>query len=156
MLFLLWLILSGMTQIFLVVAGIIACGLCVYIGKFLNLNAKQRAKFSTLRITYYLTWLVKEIAKADWQIVKIILEEKINLQQHLVKIKTKQKYDMTKTIFANSITLTPGTITVETLEGKNETSEFIIHTLAKKTDNPQNNIDELLDMETKVCKLERP
>ena len=147
--------LSGMTQTFLMGAGIISIALCIYIQNFIKINSQQKPKINKLRITKYTFWILKEIAKADWEMVKIILDEKINIQQQIIKLKVNQKFDITKTILANSITLTPGTITIETLQTQNNENQFLIHAIAKKSDDPKNTINELNKMERKVTELEK-
>lgn len=117
---------------------------------YLNLHPKQNAKISKLRITYYMFWIIKEVAKADWEIVKLILDETKNTKQKIFKINVNQKYDITKTILANSITLTPGTITIETLE-----NEFIIHSLTSVDKNNETIRNELRQMEQNVARLEK-
>jgi len=68
--------------------------------------------------------LIKEIFIANIQVAKVVLNPKIHISPCLVKFKTNLKGNMCKTILANSITLTPGTITVS-LDG----DEFMVHCL---------------------------
>ena len=64
------------------------------------------------RALVYFPWLVFEITKANWDVAKIILSPKMNIQPHIFKTKASQKSDVGLTTYANSITLTPGTVTI--------------------------------------------
>ena len=56
--------------------------------------------------------LIKEIIVSNFHVAKIVLSPQIAISPQIVIIKTKIKSDFHKTIFANSITLTPGTLTI--------------------------------------------
>jgi len=75
----------------------------------------------------YITLLVKEIWIANIQVAILVLKPEIKLDSGYFRYKTKLKTDFGKMVFANSITLTPGTITVD-IEG----DELIIHYLTSK------------------------
>lgn len=68
--------------------------------------------------------LIKEIFIANIHVAMVILSPNINTSPCLIKFKTNLKTDMSKAILANSITLTPGTITVD-VNG----DEFTVHCL---------------------------
>ena len=74
----------------------------------------------------YWPWLVKEIVKSAWQVSTVILQPRLPVSPTLVRIPTTQKTDVGRTTFANSITLTPGTISVEV--GRNE---ILVHALTR-------------------------
>lgn len=75
-----------------------------------------------LRFLKYFAWLLAEIAKANWAVTKLILAPGARLNQHMFFVPATQKSDVAQVTFANSITLTPGTITVETEPGR-----FLVH-----------------------------
>ncbi len=81
------------------------------------------------RFIGYLAWLLVEIAKANWAVTRIILSPKMPIRQHLFAVPYSQKSDLGQVIFANSITLTPGTISVET-----EPGHFLVHAVAYSED----------------------
>lgn len=57
--------------------------------------------------------LIYEIWKAAWQVVRIVLSRQMVLSPTLTRTVTKLKTDRMRVLFANSITLTPGTLTVQ-------------------------------------------
>ena len=60
----------------------------------------------------YIIKLIKEILISNFNVAKIVLSPKLIISPKIVVINTKVKSDFYKTIFANSITLTPGTLTI--------------------------------------------
>lgn len=61
----------------------------------------------------YWSWLFIEIVKANFDVAKCVLFPKKYLRPSMFATKATQKDDMGKVIYANSITLTPGTVTVD-------------------------------------------
>lgn len=72
---------------------------------------------------YYL-WLTKEIIQSNISVVKHIWLGNESISPTLKRIKISQKTDMGKVIYANSITLTPGTVVIDLLD-----DEVIVHAL---------------------------
>ncbi len=102
-------------------------------------------QLAPLKFVGYLFWLLGEIARANWTVTKIILSRDMPIRQHLFKVYNTQKFDLAQVTFANSITLTPGTITVET-----EGDHFLVHALAF-TDN---DLVAIADMDARVTATE--
>ncbi|MDP3458433.1 MAG: Na+/H+ antiporter subunit E [Hyphomonas sp.] len=61
----------------------------------------------------YYPWLFWEVVKSNWVVIKACLRAEIDISPALVKVKTVCKSDLAKVTFANSITMTPGTVTIE-------------------------------------------
>ena len=76
----------------------------------------------------YIPWLTVEIIKANLHVFKLAMtrEGYEEMSPRIVTIKTKLKTDFAKFVFANSITLTPGTVTMS-LVG----DEFVVHAIDK-------------------------
>ncbi len=125
-LFGLWLLLSGFYDNSLLLGfGVISCVVCVYIAARMEVVDHESVPLQLkLGIVPYLFWLTAEIGKANWAITKVILSPRIKLQQRMINVPASQKTDVGRVTFANSITLTPGTITVET-----EKNGFLVHAL---------------------------
>jgi multicomponent Na+:H+ antiporter subunit E len=75
----------------------------------------------------YWPWLLKEIVKSGWQVSRIILDPRLPISPTLVRFKPSQKTTVALATHANSITLTPGTITVEA-----DSEEFLVHALTRE------------------------
>ncbi len=66
-----------------------------------------------LGLARYLPWLTLEIVKSSLTVARLILHPKMPISPGLVRVRATQKTDLGRSIFANSITLTPGTITLD-------------------------------------------
>ena len=73
--------------------------------------------------------LAVEIAKSNIAVTKTILSSSMPIKQNLFNVPYTQRTDLGQVIFANSITLTPGTVTVETEDG-----HFLVHALSYSHD----------------------
>ena len=80
-----------------------------------------------LRWIRYGPWLVWQITKANWAVARIILKPSLPIQPRLMRIKVSQESDLAKVIYANSITLTPGTVTLDIRE-----DQFLVHALTEE------------------------
>ncbi|MFL2529136.1 MAG: Na+/H+ antiporter subunit E [Candidatus Azotimanducaceae bacterium] len=97
------------------------------------------------RYPLYLFWLAREVVLSNILLAKIILAPKILLHRQIIYTKTYQSSDLAKTLYANSVTLTPGTLTIDIAE-----EGFLVHSLAKAfTDDIRSN-----KMNLRVAKLE--
>ncbi|MEL6857705.1 MAG: Na+/H+ antiporter subunit E [Pseudomonadota bacterium] len=83
------------------------------------------------QILAYWAWLLVEIFKANWVVIKACLKATIDINPALVKVKTGCESDLARTVFANSITLTPGTVSVE-VEG----NKILVHALYEDAAGP--------------------
>lgn len=127
--FLLWLIFNGRITFEIIVAGaFISFMLDVFIRKVLRLNLTARNLFMAVKIlphiAVYVIVLLVEIIRSNLAITKLVLSPQLDVEPCLVKFRTGLKTDAARVALANSITLTPGTITVS-LEGDN----LLVHAL---------------------------
>ncbi len=83
------------------------------------------AHLGLVRVLLYALWLSKEIVKANIVAAKIILSPTMPLRRNLVLVPADQKSELGRVIFANSITLTPGTVAVRL-----QNREILVHELA--------------------------
>lgn len=122
-----WLALSGhYTPTFIVVGAICAVLIVTYSVRMSVVDEEGHPVHLALRAITYWPWLMVEIAKAAWDVTRIILSPSLPISPTMIKIKAEQKTGLGVSIFANSITLTPGTISVD-VEG----GEILVHALSK-------------------------
>ena len=128
-LFAFWLLLSGHYTPFLLAAGFASSLLIVWFSdRFMSvLDREGHPIHLTLNAFSYWPWLFWEIAKAAWDVTKRILDPRLPISPALVHLKAGQHSDVGRVIYANSITLTPGTITME-LEG----DDLLVHALTRE------------------------
>lgn len=112
-LFVFWLMLSGHYEPFLIVLGILSCAICLYMASRMRIIDSETHPVHLLaRAPRYFTWLAVEIIKSAWTVTAIILSPRLPISPTVVKVAPTQKTSLGVTIFGNSITLTPGTVTV--------------------------------------------
>lgn len=62
----------------------------------------------------YLPWLFLEIVKANLDVAARILSPRLPIRPRMITVRASQRGDVARVIYANSITLTPGTVSVDT------------------------------------------
>lgn len=127
--FLLWIIFNGRVTTEIVLFGLaIAAVLYWFICKFMDFSPRRELAY--LRkggyLLQYLYHLVKEIIIANFATMKLVCAAGRVVEPVLIEFETHFKSDTSRFLLANSITLTPGTITVA-VEG----DRFIVHCLDK-------------------------
>jgi multicomponent Na+:H+ antiporter subunit E len=141
-----WLLLSGMFTPFLLAAGAASALAIALLSRRMEIADREGVPLHlTLSALSYWPWLVKEILKSGWQVIRIILDPKLPVSPTLVRFKPGQRTTMGLVTHANSITLTPGTVTVEA--GRDE---FLVHALTRE------GADGLAgsEMDRRVCRFE--
>jgi len=112
-----WIFLSGLFDLWHLPLGIISCALVAYLSNnilFKDKKVKGEHLSQLIRFILYFPWLLYQIIIANLQIAYLALHPSMSklIDPHIVKFKTKLRKDSSRVVFANSITLTPGTITV--------------------------------------------
>ncbi len=122
-----WLALSGhYTSTFIIIGAICAILIVAFSVRMSVVDEEGHPIHLALRALTYWPWLILEIAKSALNVTLIILNPKLPVSPTMVKIKAGQKTGLGVSIFANSITLTPGTISVDVTGG-----EILVHALSR-------------------------
>ncbi len=121
-----WISLSGHYTPLLLSLGAVSCVLVVYLSMRMEVVDSEGVPLHVAgRFLAYLPWLMKEVFVANIVVAKTILHPKMPISPRMVVFHGSQDTDLGRAIFANSITLTPGTITTG-VHGQ----EFQIHALS--------------------------
>jgi len=146
-LFGLWLLLSGIYKPLIIGFGIVSVLVVMFVARRMDAVDDDRIKIDLkpFEVFKYVIWLFGEIAKANWTVTKVILSPRMMTNQHLFSVNYTQKSDLAQVAFANSITLTPGTISVETESGR-----FLVHAVAYSPADDE----ALMDMDRRVSAME--
>jgi multicomponent Na+:H+ antiporter subunit E len=128
-LYLFWLLLSGYFVAFLLAAGGVCAGLVVWFARRMDVvdHEGHPVHLGSKALFSYWPWLVWEIAKSGWDVSRRILDPRLPVTPTLARFRPAQTTDLGLVIHANSITLTPGTITVEAAK-----NEFLVHALTRE------------------------
>lgn len=127
--FAIWVILNGRITLEVVLFGVlIATLMFAFICKFMDYSVKKELWLfkNFFLLLWYVIVLIVEILKANFAVVKMIFSVKYQIEPALVSFKSPLKTEFANFLLANSITLTPGTITVSS-----ENGEFVVHCLDK-------------------------
>ena len=126
-LFGLWLLLSGHYEPLLLILGLASTALVVWIAHRMDVIDHEGHPIGlTPRILLYWPWLIWEIVKANIDVMRRILDPALPISPTVVRVPASQKTELGTVIYANSITLTPGTVTID-LEGH----DLIVHALSE-------------------------
>ncbi len=120
-----WIILSGHFEPLFLGFGAASCALTVYIVRRMSrVDGESLPLKAGGRLGFYMPWLMKEIFFANLRVARLILHPKLPISPILVHYRGSQTTDLGKALYADSITLTPGTITIG-VRG----NDFHIHSL---------------------------
>ena len=135
-LFAFWLLLSGHYQASYIFIGALAAGLVTLLSNdlfYAVLRYGERTEpqirsvlLQLWRFLLYLPWLLSRIIMANVQVAYLVLHPKLPIDPGLLVFRTQMRKGMAQVTLANSITLTPGTITTSLENGR-----YIIHTLKR-------------------------
>lgn len=128
-LFAFWLFLSGMLVPFFIAAGVgSALGVAALAWRMKVADHEcHPAHLAWAALLSYWPWLAGEIIRSAWDVARRVLHPGLPISPTLVEFRPAQRSDLGLVIHANSITLTPGTITVEAEPGR-----FLVHALTRE------------------------
>lgn len=147
-LFGLWLLMSGVYKPLVIGLGAASSLLAAYVVARMAQAADSdpiEVKINPVEMIKYFAWLLVEIGKSNLAVTKAIMGRRLKIKPHFFKAPYSQKTDLGQTAFANSITLTPGTITVEIEDG-----DFWVHAIEYEN----GTLNELADMDRRVTQVE--
>lgn len=112
-----WLVWSGLYKPLLLSLGAFSCLLCVYLAHRVGFFKERSGLHLIARLPGYWLWLFVEIVKSSIDVAKIVLNPKLPISPTVVELKAKPKGPIGQAILGNSITLSPGTVTLDVHEG---------------------------------------
>ncbi len=141
-----WLLWSGHWDPFLISIGLVSTILVVGIAHRMNVIDDEGVPLGLpLRALAYLPWLLLQIVKANISVSRRVLSPTLPIQPQVITVRGHQRGDLGRVLYANSITLTPGTVAIEM-----ELDEITVHALSDAA-------AELLqtgEMDRRACRLE--
>ena len=127
-----WWVLSGYALPLILAFGLISILVVVGLAARMKILDFETAPYLAVPATLvYFGWLFKEIVKANVQVVNAVIDPDLEVSPTLVKIPAPGKSDLSKTMFANSITLTPGTVSVDLGD-----DHILVHALLSEMSDP--------------------
>ncbi|MDH5188145.1 MAG: Na+/H+ antiporter subunit E [Rhodospirillaceae bacterium] len=124
----LWMALSGYFEPLLLGFGVFSVALTVYISHRMDvIDHEGHPIHHGTKVILYWPWLIKEIVIANWDVAKTILGFGDPVSTSVFKTPASQISELDQVIYANSITLTPGTVTISAESG----NIFEVHALTR-------------------------
>lgn len=128
--FLFWILLSGLFNAFHLIAGGICSALVAFLSHDLLVKGKSdKILLKSWRLLRYIPWELWQIVLANIDVAYRVLHPKMPIDPRIIEFETSLRGDFALVTLANSITLTPGTITI-TVEPEN--GKFQVHAIAKE------------------------
>ncbi|MDJ0769785.1 MAG: Na+/H+ antiporter subunit E [Ilumatobacter sp.] len=124
----LWLLFSGHYDVFHISAGVLSVAFVLTLNRSLFkvrlYPGDVHRPLRLLALAGYLPWLMKEILIAALQVARIVLTRRMPVDPSLVEFHAELPNAAAQTVLANSITLTPGTVTIDVAHGV-----FLVHAI---------------------------
>jgi len=126
LIFIFWFLLSGMTNLLMIMLGLFSSFLVVWIINKMDLIDHEVSfhNFNIGKLIIYFFWLLREIIVSNLKVCLYIVTPNKKINPEIIKIKSSQNSEFANVLYANSITLTPGTVTIDV-----DKNNFTVHTL---------------------------
>ena len=127
--FLTWVVFNGRLTLEIALFGIAVAGaVFAFVCRFMDYSLQKELRFYKRMPAFaqYIYCLIREIILANMTVVRMILTRKEQMEPVIVHVHARLKTETARVILANSITLTPGTITVSLTE-----DHLLVHCLDK-------------------------
>ncbi|MCB9934055.1 MAG: Na+/H+ antiporter subunit E [Planctomycetes bacterium] len=129
-----WAVLSGQLdwtdshQRYLMICGVVSCALATLLSWRVGFLEKE-GNFIRIAVRQvpYLFWLLWQIVVSNWDVARRVWSPRLDVNPSMVRTPYNLKSELAVAIYANSITLTPGTVTVLI---DPEKREFLVHQLS--------------------------
>ena len=144
-----WLLLEGRVDLEIALVGLALSG-AIYLFAWRALGYQPKREWAYIRrlpaLVRYVGWLIAEVFRSGWAVIRLIWSPRLVAQPKLTSFRTRLQSRSGRVVLANSITMTPGTITVD-IRG----DRFLVHCL-------DTDFSEGLggDMEERIAKVEAP
>ncbi len=126
--FVVWLLWSGHYTPLLLTLGAGSCLLVLFLTRRMGLLDEEGVPVHlTPRLLLYIPWLIWAIVRANVDVALRILSPRLPIAPRLLRIRPGQRTALGRAIYANSITLTPGTLTCDA-----DGEEFTVHALTQE------------------------
>lgn len=123
-----WLLWSGHFDGLLLLLGTLSVLLVLFLSVRMRLVDREGVPLELMpRLVLYVPWLLWEIVKANLDVTRRILSPRLPISPRIMTVHSSQRRELARVIYANSITLTPGTVTID-LRGP----VFTVHALTKE------------------------
>lgn len=120
-----WLLWSGLFKPLLLGLGVVSCSLTLYVLHRMGYFSNETFAFRyNHRLLGFWMWLGKEIVRSSIEVSRMVLSPRLNIDPRTVRLDVSELDSVDQAVLGNSITLTPGTLTLDVFEGS-----MVVHAL---------------------------
>jgi multicomponent Na+:H+ antiporter subunit E len=124
-----WLLLSGLMKPLLLVLAAVSVLLCLWLAARMKVvDAENHPVWEAMHYVPYWPWLTVEIIKSSFDVARRVLSPSLPISPTVFELEASQKTTVGRVVYANSITLTPGTVTLD-VDGQ----RLRVHALSRDT-----------------------
>jgi multicomponent Na+:H+ antiporter subunit E len=110
----LWLLWSGLYKPLLLGLGLVSCVLVVWLVRRFETVDQESVPLSLgWGVVPYWAWLLKEMVKSSLTVTRIVLSPRLRISPRVVQVESRLSTEVGRVVLGNSITLTPGTLTID-------------------------------------------
>jgi multicomponent Na+:H+ antiporter subunit E len=129
-----WFALSGETSPLFLFLAAVSVLVTLWLCARLRIIGRDASPYHrVIQVLIYFSWLAIEIVKANISVIVRVLGPSHAINPDVVRIRTNVQSDLGRALFANSITLTPGTVTLDT-----DGDILVVHTLVRENGRAEN------------------
>ena len=122
-----WVLWSGLYKPLVLGLGAFSCVLSVYMAHRMGFFRHEALLSMLARLPAYWWWLLGEIIISSLEVARLILKPSLPISPTVVKLQAEPQSPVGQVILGNSITLSPGTVTLDIHEG-----QLLVHCLTKE------------------------
>ena len=120
-----WLLWSGLFKPLLLGLGVVSCVLTLYVVRRMGYLDRDTFAFHyKLGLLGYWAWLAREIVSSSLEVARVVLRRDLKIDPKVVSLDATDLDRLDQALLGNSITLTPGTLTLDVHEGR-----LLVHAL---------------------------
>ncbi|NKC12939.1 MAG: cation transporter [Gammaproteobacteria bacterium] len=111
----LWFLLSGKSAALILALGVASCVLVLFLSVRMKVTDEEGLPVyvNHVALVTYIAWLALEVIKANITVTKHVLAPRIAIDPVIFSVPARQRTVVGRVIYANSITLTPGTVSID-------------------------------------------
>jgi multicomponent Na+:H+ antiporter subunit E len=129
LLYLLWVLLSGKFEVYHLGVGVVVVAFVVWQKRGLpEMQSSELPRLRYSRVLPYAGWLLWQMMISAVQVALVVIHPRRHLDPQLIQFQSLQPSLLANVVFANSITLTPGTLTIELHD-----NHLVVHALTART-----------------------
>ena len=122
-----WLLWSGIYKPLLLWLGAFSCLLSLYIAHRVGFFEQSSGLHLLPRLPRFSLWLLVEIVKSSFEVFRLVLDPKLPISPTVVEIEAEPEGEVGQVLLANSITLTPGTVTLDVFDNR-----LLVHCITRE------------------------